>query len=82
MAYAYAVVPSPGTYGGNEVVRPVYCTNDLNRARALAKKLTAEYQRSLEEHGGTSGGYRAVKWYSRRTAGVVGRALDQYVDAV
>lgn len=60
--YKYAVVPSQGTYGSDSKVYATYRSDDLDRAKAKAAKLTRDYQRDMRPHGGSSGGYRVIAW--------------------
>lgn len=60
--YKYAVIPSQGMYGSASRVEAVYRTDDLRRAKARAESLTRSYRDGMRRHGGTSGGYRVIKW--------------------
>jgi hypothetical protein len=60
--YAFAIVPTQGMYGSGDIVRVARLSNDLDAARKIAKKLTAEYRQAMRPHGGSSGGYRVIVW--------------------
>ncbi|MGB0973008.1 MAG: hypothetical protein ACPGVG_18940 [Mycobacterium sp.] len=58
---AYAIVPTAGTYGSMEYVRPVETHDVLGVAISRAKKLTVEYRREMAKFAsGQTSGYRVV----------------------
>ncbi len=65
--YKYAVICSQGMYGSGDTVRVAFRTNDLEKARKRAEKLTREYQDGMRPYGGSSGGYRVIAWDSADT---------------
>ena len=62
--YAYAVITTQGTYGSGDSVQAIALTDDLALARAKAKRATVAHRRSMAPYGGTSAGYRVVRWDS------------------
>ena len=73
---AYAVVPTQGMYDSGSTVHVAYRTNDLERARARAAKLGREYRAGMARFGGSSGGYRVIRWDSADTT-ISGYSLDR-----
>lgn len=74
--YAYAVVPSQGRYGSGTTVLVYRRSNSLEAARRAAEKASREFQGAMARHGGTSGGYRVVRW-DRGDDRIEGYALDR-----
>ena len=72
-AFAFAVVPTQGRYDSGDAVRIADTTSDLGTARAIASRLTAEYQRMMKPHGGSNGGYRVIAW------GTIDSTIDGYI---
>ena len=74
--FTYAVIESAGMHGSSETVWAHYRTNDLGRAQARARALTAQYQELMRRHGGSSGHYRVVAWGQRGNIISYGRDAD------
>ena len=79
-ATTYAVVPTQGMYGSNDIVRVARISNSLQDARKSAKTFTVSYQSYMSKHGGSSGGYRVIAW-DRTGRTISGYSLDQTPDA-
>ena len=79
-AYAFAVVPTQGRYDSGDAVRIAETADNLNSARAIASKLTTDYQKMMKPHGGSNGGYRVIAWGSMGST-IDGHILDRTPDA-
>lgn len=79
-ALAFAVVPTQGRYSSGDIVRIAETASDLSTARAIASRLTKEYQSMMKPHGGSSGGYRVIAWGSADRT-ISGYSLDRTPDA-
>ena len=62
MSYAYAVIPSSGTYSSGEKIMTVYRTDDYDRAVRWCRRATVIYRRAMRPFGGSSGVYRVINW--------------------
>lgn len=79
-AFAFAVVPTQGRCDSGDAVRIVETADNLNLARAIASKLTADYQKMMKPHGSSNGGYRVIAWGSMGST-IDGHILDRTPDA-
>lgn len=79
-AFAFAIVPTQGMYGSGDAVRVAETAGDLTAARAIASRLTADYQRMMRPHGGSNGGYRVIAWGTMDST-IDGYILDRTPDA-
>lgn len=77
-SYTYAIISSQGMYGSGDKVRAVKCGNDIAKMQAAAKKMTREYQDGMRKYGGSSGGYRVVRWDAERSYVLLGHEADRY----
>lgn len=78
--YAFAVIAGPGMYGSGDTVRVACRTNDRQKAKAKAAKLTREYQDGMKKYGGSSGFYRVIDWGTDDMT-ISGYSLDRTSDA-
>ena len=74
-AYAYAVIEGPGMHDGAEELVTLFRGDNLARGCQVAREATDSYRKAMSRHGGSSGGYRVVRWGEAGVA-ITGRLAD------